>query len=199
MVNYFVSLSRNTGFCMEFQMVLSQPNCWLDYTNLCIKRKQTQLVQNFSSGKATVWLMFDIGIVAKLFCKMVHLREHFTKMLCKIYLHYKGKVNKKIKTLPIQFWINKANLRDLIAATSLVILLKFDPNHPFSACVTLKFDGWPWKTIWHLFYSASSLVHHFKAMGEIKLELQSGNAQLWSKSAIFCLVWPWNLRNDLEK
>ena len=110
---------------------------------------------------------------------------------------------------------NKVNLRDLIAATGLVILLKFDPNHRFFSpcdleiwwmtsknyratlptssfvhfksigelklklqsgnaqfgsklanflsCVTLKFDGWPWKTIWHLFYTTSSFVHHFKA------------------------------------
>ena len=119
---------------------------------------------------------------------------------------------------------NKANLRDLIAATSLVILLKFDPNHRFFSpcdleiwwmasqhkrapllyhiklrasfrihrwiqtevtvrqrsiqvkidnffsCVTLKFDGWPWKTIGHLFYVASSLVHHFIAISEFKLE-----------------------------
>ena len=37
---------------------------------------------------------------------------------------------------------NKANLRDLIAATGLVILLKFDPNHRFFwSLVTLKFDG----------------------------------------------------------
>ena len=112
-----------------------------------------------------------------------------------------------------------ANLRDLIAATGLVILLKFDPNHRFfSPCdleirwmtlqnfwahllyyiklcasfqihrwiqtevkvwkhsirvkigdflsrVTLKFDGWPWKTIGHLFNATWSFVHHFKAMG----------------------------------
>ena len=31
----------------------------------------------------------------------------------------------------LNFRINKANLRDLIAATGLVILLKFDPNHRF--------------------------------------------------------------------
>ena len=37
--------------------------------------------------------------------------------------------------------LNKANLRDLIAATGLLILLKFDPNHRFSARVTLKFHG----------------------------------------------------------
>ena len=135
---------------------------------------------------------------------------------------------------------NKANLRDLIAATGLVILLKFDPNHWFfSPCdleiwcmtlknnrapllyyiklcvsfqihrwiktevtlrkrsirveisdffslVTLKFGGWPWKTIRHLFYTTSSFVHHFKSIGEMKLKLQSRNAQFGSKSVIFC-------------
>ena len=57
--------------------------------------------------------------------------------------------------------LNKANLRDLIAATGLVILLKFHPNHQFFSRVTLKFDGWPWKTIGHIFYTTSSFVHHF--------------------------------------
>ena len=199
---------------------------------------------------------------------------------------------------------NKANLRDLIAATGQVILLKFDPNHrffspcdleiwwmtlennrapllyyiklcasfqihwwietevtvrkrsirvkigDFSSCVTLKFDlennrapllccfklcasfhshqwiqtgvtvrkrpilvkiddcfsrvtlkfnGWPWKTIGHLFYATPSFVQHFVAIGEFKLELQSGNAQFGSKSIILCPVWPWNLTDNLEK
>ena len=147
---------------------------------------------------------------------------------------------------------NKANLRDLIAGTGLVILLKFDPNHQFFSpcnleiwwmtsknnrapllyyiklcasfqihqwiqtevivpkhsirvkignflpCVTFKFDGWPWKTIRHLFYTTSSFVHHFKSISEFKLGLQSGNAQFGSKSVIFCLVWPWNLMDDLK-
>ena len=44
--------------------------------------------------------------------------------------------------------------------------------------VTLKFDGWPWKTIGHLSFAVSSFVQHFIAIGEFKLELQSGNAQL---------------------
>ena len=63
--------------------------------------------------------------------------------------------------------------------------------------VTLKFDGWPWKTIGHLFYATSSSMHHFIAIGEFKLELQSGNVQFGSKSMIFfrCVtlqfdVWP---------
>ena len=85
--------------------------------------------------------------------------------------------------------VNKANLRDLIAAAGLVILLKLD----FSPQLTLKFDGWPWKTIEHLFYTMPSLVHHSKAMGEFHLELQSGNAQF------FCFLWLWKSMDDLEK
>ena len=69
----------------------------------------------------------------------------------------------------------------------------------FLSRVTLKFDGWPWKTIGHLFCTILSCVHHFKAMGEFNLELQSGNARFGSKAAIFCPAWPWNLTDDLEK
>ena len=64
--------------------------------------------------------------------------------------------------------------------------------------VTLKFDGWPWKTIGHLFYATSSFVQHFVPISEFKLELQSGNAQFGSKSMIFWAVWPSNLTDDLE-
>ena len=68
----------------------------------------------------------------------------------------------------------------------------------FLSRVTLKIDGWPWKKIGHLFYAASSFVHHFKAMGEFKLELQSGNAQFGWKSTISFAVWPWNLTVTLK-
>ena len=69
----------------------------------------------------------------------------------------------------------------------------------FLSRVTLKFDGWPWKTIGHLFYVASSFVYHFTAISEFNLELQSGNAQFGSKSTIFRAVRPWNLMDDFEK
>ena len=148
---------------------------------------------------------------------------------------------------------NKANLRDLIAATGLVILLKLDSNcwflrqcdleiwwmtpknntapllyhirlcasfqinqwiqtgvtvrkcliwvkiDDFFSCVTLQFDIWPWKAIGHLFYASSSFMHHFIAIGEFKLELQSGNAQFGSISTIFLAVWPCNFTYGLEK
>ena len=42
-------------------------------------------------------------------------------------------------------------------------------------------------------------MHHFVAIGEFKLELQSGNAQFGSKATIFLAVWPCNLTYDLEQ
>ena len=63
---------------------------------------------------------------------------------------------------------NKANLRDLIAATGLVISNWIQIVN-FSARVTVKFDGWPCKTIGHLFYATSSIVHLFVPIGEFKL------------------------------
>ena len=68
----------------------------------------------------------------------------------------------------------------------------------FFSRVTLTLDRWPSKTIGHLFYATSSFVHHFVAISEFKLELQSGNSQFGSKSTIFfsCVTlkfdsWPW--------
>ena len=69
----------------------------------------------------------------------------------------------------------------------------------FFSCMTLKFDVWPSKTIGHLFYATSSFVQHFIAIGEFKLELQSGNAQSGSNLTIFRAVWPWNLTDDPQQ
>ena len=70
----------------------------------------------------------------------------------------------------------------------------------FLSRLTLKVDRWPLKTIGHLFYIASSFVHHFIAMGEFKLELQTGNAQFGSKSTIFepcdLEIWRMTLKNN---
>ena len=60
----------------------------------------------------------------------------------------------------------------------------------FLSCVTLKFDRGPWKTIEHLTYAASHFVHHFIAIGEFNLKLQSGNAKFGSKLTILLAVWP---------
>ena len=70
----------------------------------------------------------------------------------------------------------------------------------FLSRVTLKFDGWPWKTIEHLYQYASSFVHHFIAIGVYRLELQSGNAQFGSKLTIFLAcdlkIWRMTLNNN---
>ena len=68
----------------------------------------------------------------------------------------------------------------------------------FLSCLTLKFDERLWKTIGHLFSVTSSFVHHFIAICQIKLDLQSGNVKFGWKSVIFCPVWPWNLTDDLK-
>ena len=65
--------------------------------------------------------------------------------------------------------------------------------------VTLKFGGWPWKTIKPPFCTTSIFVHPFKLIGEFKLELQFRNTQFGAKLAFLCSVWPWNLMRDLEK
>ena len=76
------------------------------------------------------------------------------------------------------------------------IWVKFDD---FYSLATLKFDGWPWKTLGHLFYATSSFVHHFVPIGEFKLELQSGNAQSGSNLTIFRAVRPCYSTDDLTK
>ena len=76
------------------------------------------------------------------------------------------------------------------------IWVKFDN---FKSRATLKFYGWPYKSIGHLFYATSSFVHHFIPIGEFKFELQSGNAQFGLKSMIFLALWPRNFTDDPQK
>ena len=78
-------------------------------------------------------------------------------------------------------------IRTAVAVRKRSIRVKIDDCLPR---VTLKFNGWPWKTMGIPFYLTLSFVHHCKAIGEFKLKLQSGNAQLGPKWAIFSPVWP---------
>ena len=95
--------------------------------------------------------------------------------------------------------MNKANLRDLIAATALVIFLKLDSNHRFFSPCDLE--------IWPMTFrnNRAPLLCYFKLcapfvpIGEFKLELQSGKAQSGSNSTLFRAMWPWNLTYDLKK
>ena len=92
---------------------------------------------------------------------------------------------------------NKANLRDLIAVTVLLILLKSDPNRFFCSCENFTDDQK--KTLGNLFHPPWSYVCHFIAIHEFKMELQSRNTQFGSKWNFFSPLWPWNLMDDLEK
>ena len=96
------------------------------------------------------------------------------------------------------YW-NMANLRDLIAATDLVILTKFDQIVTFLAGVTLKFDGWSRKTIGNLFLAPKTYVCHFVPIQLFKLELTTGNTQIGSKS-FFTLCDPeiWQMMSNGE-
>ena len=91
---------------------------------------------------------------------------------------------------PIQ---KKCKSGDLIAAIGLV-MSNWKQIVDFSACVVVKFDGWPRKTIGHFLYTTSSFVHHFKSICEVKLELQSGNAQFGSKLVIFFVLCDLGIR-----
>ena len=94
---------------------------------------------------------------------------------------------------------NKSNLRDLIAATGLVILLKLNSNRQFfSPC---EIEIW-WMTSKN--YRAP-LLHYIKFCA-------SSQTPRWIKTGVtvrkpsirvkigdsFCPVWPWKLMDDLE-
>ena len=147
-------------------------------------------------------------------------------------------------------WMNKANLRDLIVATGLVILLKLDSNrwffnlcdleiwwmtsknyrtpllHYVKLCAssqtprwiqtgisvrkrsirvkigvflsrgTLKFDRWSWKTIGHLFYATLTFVHHFKDIGEFKTLNSGQNRRFFVQSDLE--IWWITLKNKRQ-
>ena len=66
------------------------------------------------------------------------------------------------------------------------------------SCVTLKFDGWPWKTIGHLFYATSSFVQHFVATGEFKFSPETPNLGQIERFLEPCgfEIWRMTLQNN---
>ena len=72
-----------------------------------------------------------------------------------------------------------------------LIWVKFDD---FKSRVTLKFDGWPSKTIGHLSYALSSYMHHFIIICEfsyspetVKLGCDLCVLDLWPLTLTFCM------------
>ena len=59
--------------------------------------------------------------------------------------------------------------------------------------VTLKFDRWPWKTIGHLFYVASSFMHHFITIGKFKRPIRDKIGDFLSCVTLKFDGWSWKL------
>ena len=95
--------------------------------------------------------------------------------------------------------LNKTNLRDLIAATGLVILLKSDSNHQFFSPCALEvwwmiLENKMAPLLYYVELCASFQIHRWTQTGSTVR-----NTQFGSKLAISFPVWPWNLTDDLEK
>ena len=96
------------------------------------------------------------------------------------------------------FYLHKANLKDLIAATGLVIPYWIQIVD-FPACVTLKFDGWPRKVTGHFFYTTSSFVcASFQTHQWIQAKVTVRKRLIRVEIDILSL-WPWNLKDDHGK
>ena len=109
------------------------------------------------------------------------------------------RTHREMKTNLYWYKFNKANLRDLIAATGLVILLKLDSNHRFfSPCdleiwwMTLKNNRAPLLRYFKLFAS-------FRSHWWIQIRVTVRKPLIWVKIDDFLAVWPWNLTDDPEK
>ena len=124
---------------------------------------------------------------------------HHAHWMAVVFVVAKGRISLLIH--------KKANLSDLIAATSLVILQNWIQMKAISEYKLELQSGnariWNLtddleKEIGHLFYATSSFVHRFEVIGEFKLDIQTGNAEFGSKSTIFVSRvtlkfdgWPW--------
>ena len=65
----------------------------------------------------------------------------------------------------------------------------------FSPCVTLKFDGWPWKTMWHLYYPFSSYFVTICKFVNSNWRYDPEKPQLGHN--LIWRLWPWPLNLDL--
>ena len=70
--------------------------------------------------------------------------------------------------------------------------LNLGQTHIFLSCVTLKFDGWPWKSLAHLTYASSSVVQHCSHLrihtGVMVRKRPSG---VMTSVTLTFVLWPW--------
>ena len=108
-------------------------------------------------------------------CKNAHLQHHCE--ICTSFQNFRW----------IETWVT---FRKRSVAVKIV-----DLSH-----VTLKFDGWPYRKVGHLFYVTFKFVHHCVAIDDIQLELRPGKRSIRVKIAIFVAcnpdIWPMILKNN---
>ena len=131
----------------------------------------------------------------------------YVKFCASLQSHLRIQTRVTVRKHPIRFKIGDycsmwpSNLMDdletkwhLLSATCML-----GQNMLFFALCDLEIWRMTLKIIDHLVYGTSSFVHHLIAIGEFKLELQSRNAQFWSKPAMLCSMSAWNLTDDLKR
>ena len=116
----------------------------------------------------------------------------FTKYLMYCHIWYTFEQMNSFMSAPYE---KKANLRDLIDATGLVISNWIQIVN-FSARVTAKFDGWPRKTIGHFFYITSSFVHHFKTNWIYSPETLNSGRNWWYIIPCDLEIWWMTFENN---
>ena len=78
--------------------------------------------------------------------------------------------------------------------------LNLGQNWRFFSRVTLKFEGWPLKTIGNLFFATASFVQHYVAIGEFKLSYSPETPNLgqiqWILELCHLEIWRMTLENN---
>ena len=145
----------------------------LHYIKLCASFQIHQWIQTgLTVWKHSVWVKMDDFLSCVTFkyygwsWKIIGHLFHATSKLCaSFHSHWWIQTGVTVRKRPI--WVKTQNWQ-FFYPCDLVIWQ-----------MTLKNNRAP------LFYATSTFVHHSVAIGEFKLELQSGNGQFGSKSTIF--------------
>ena len=140
------------------------------------------------------FIMFN-GKLWGIFYDYLWNNDHMIQIICWIHILWIDNGHVQCSTEIFQYQQGKSEGFD---SSDLLSNLKLDSNLQF--VTPCDHENW-WMTSKNnrVLLTTSHFVHHFKFICEFKLELQSGNTQFWSKLAIFCPVWPWNLIDDLGK
>ena len=192
---WMTSSNNRTSLLLYIRLCASFQIHWWIHTGVTVRKRSIRVKMGIFMSRVT--LKFEgwpWKIKGHLFFTTPSFVHHFTAIgEFKLELH-------PFFTLEI-WWItlNKANLRDLIAATGLVISLKLDSNHWFFIRVALRFDSWPRRNNRaHLLYYVKFCAS-FQSHGWIQTGVTVRKRIILVNVGDFYPVWTWNLTNNLEK